>query len=159
MNITSIGHGKFTATNGVDTLSAEYERGKKGEDGKFHPHWNFRLNGVSYSEYIGKSDAIIVAERLLTEPIATPLSRDASIALQQRDNCVHGIVAIEIGEIIWRDLDEFLELINARLSPLPLCDVSYRAVGMSEDGLTLHLRVNGTIDTADLPEKEQMYDE
>lgn len=146
MEVKSLGHGQFTVSNGEDTIIAKYVRGKKGKDGRFHPCWSFDLNGFTWTASVSKEDAVRLSKKVLVEPYEFPMSREAALAFHRREGCVHGVVAVELGEIIHRDLEEFLDLINERLSEVPLCEISYRVVEISDDGLTLYIRVNGLLD-------------
>lgn len=148
MQITQKGYGKFLATNGIDVISAAFERGSKDSNGAFHPHWNLTLYGETTVAYVEKDAAVKLAAKILTEPQEKPLTDAEASAIQARDGCVHGIVGVTLGDMIDNDLDGFLDILNDKLTDALLCDISYRVAGFSEDGTVLHLRVSGCMDVA-----------
>lgn len=143
MKFTSPGFGQFQATNGVDTVTAVFARGTKDMDGAFHPHWDLTFNGVTTTAYVDKQGAVQLATKLLTAPIEKPLTDAEAGMLQTRDGAVHGIIAVDLCDLIHNDLDAVLDILNEKLTETLLCNISYRVVGFSEDGKTLHLRVSG----------------
>lgn len=74
MQITQKGYGKFLATNGIDVISAAFERGSKDSNGVFHPHWNLTLYGETTVAYVEKEAAVKLAAKMLTEPQEKPLT-------------------------------------------------------------------------------------
>ena len=146
MRFTSTGFGQFQATNGVDTVTAVFSRGTKDTDGTFHPHWDLTFNGETTPAYVDKQGAVQLATKLLTAPMEKPLTDAESDMLQTRDGTVHGIVAVDLCDLIDNDLDAVLDLLNEKLTERLLCDISYRVVGFSEDGKKLYLRVSGHSD-------------
>lgn len=145
MEIKSFGYGKFEATNGVDVVNAEFERGKKGEDGKFHPHWNLSINGHPSVFWGGKDETVEYIRKLIAQPMDEPLSTEKAQKIQEQDGTVHGIVSVELSEMIECDLEAFLNMLNERLTEALLSDIYYRAVGISLDGNYLFFRASGRI--------------
>lgn len=145
MHITSDGYGAFHATNGYDTVYAKYERGRKGPDG-YRPHWNLTVNGEIHTLYTDKASVLELVETMLTSPLSRPLTSAETSQMMQRDGEVHGIVRVSLSETIGRDLEEFLDMLNDRLSEEPLSNIEYHAVGTSPYGGYLFLRVSGSAD-------------
>lgn len=145
MLVTSDGYGAFHATNGFDTVYAKYERGRKGPDG-YHPHWNLTINGEVHTLYTNKNSVLELVETMLTSPLPRPLTSAETSQMSKRDGEVHGVVRVSLSEMIDRDLEEFLDMLNDRLSEEPLSNVEYHAVGISLDGNYLFLRVSGSAD-------------
>lgn len=144
MIIKANGFGKFEATNGLDVVTAEFERGKRVE-GKFHTHWNLLVNGKKKTYYVGKDEIMEIITNLLTKAIPAPLSTTETKRMFEEDGEVHGIVDCSINELIGSDLDDVLDMLNDRLSEESLCDLKYRVVGASEDGVTIQIRVSGKL--------------
>lgn len=145
MLITSDGFGAFHATNGYDTVYAKYERGRKGPDG-YRPRWNLTVNGDVHTLYMDKNSVLELVETMLTTPLSRPLTSAETFQMMQRDGEVHGIVRVSLSEMIGRDLEEFLDMLNDRLSEEPLSNIEYHAVGTSPYGDYLFLRVSGSAD-------------
>jgi len=146
MTFTSTGFGQFQATNGIDTVTAVFSRGTKDMDGVFHPHWDLTFNGETTTAYVDKQGAVQLATKLLTEPMEKPLTVAEAAAIQTRDGTVHGIIAVDLCDLIHNDLDAVLDILNEKLTESLLCNISYRVVGFSEDGKTLHICVSGNSD-------------
>ena len=146
MRFTSTGFGQFQATNGVDTVTAVFSRATKDMDGVFHPHWDLTFNGETTTAYVDKQGAVQLATKLRTAPMEKPLNDAESDTLQTRDGNVHGIISVDLCDLIHNDLDAVLDLLNEKLTESLLCDISYRVVGFSEDGKKLYLRVSGHSD-------------
>lgn len=145
MKITGHGYGKFEATNGIDLITALFERGKKGEDGKFHPHWNFTVNGRTTTFWGGKDDAVAHVTDLLTKPIERPLTREQAEADMSEAGVVHGIVSVTVGELLACDADGFPDMLSRKLCEVPLTSPCYHVVAVLEDGETLAIRVSGKL--------------
>lgn len=146
MRITDTGHGKFTATNGVDTLTAAFNRGCKDSAGKFHPHWRLTLNRETKIVHTDKAGAVQAATSLLCAPLSKPLSAEAALGILARDGMIHGVVAVLIHDLINHDLDGFLDILNEKLTDVLLSDMQYHVVAISEDGIILNIRVSGRVD-------------
>ena len=146
MKFTATGFGQFQATNGIDTVTAIYSRGTKDETGLFHPQWNLTFNGETTTAHVDKQGAIQLATKMLTEPMERPLTAEEAASIQTRDGMVHGIIAVDLCDLIHNDLDDVLDILNDRLTDALLCNISYCVVGFSEDGKALHLRVCGYSD-------------
>jgi len=146
MKITDTGHGVFVATNGIDTLTAVFSRGCKDDTGKYHPHWDLTLNGETTTVYTDKAGAVQTATSLLCAPLTNPLSAEDGLRIQERDGTVHGIVAVSLYDLIDHDLDDFLDILNEKLTDILLTDIHYHVVSVHDDGVTLHIRVSGLID-------------
>lgn len=146
MKITDTGHGKFTATNGIDILTAAFNRGCKDSTGNFHPHWTLTLNGEPTIVYTDKAGALQAATVLLCAPLSKPLSAEDTLRIQEKDSMVHGIVSVSIHDLIDHDLDDFLDILNEKLTDVLLSDMHYHVVAVQEDGITLNIRVSGHID-------------
>lgn len=87
-----------------------------------------------------------LVETMLTSPLSRPLTSAETSQMMQRDGEVHGIVRVSLSETIGRDLEEFLDMLNDRLSEEPLSNIEYHAVGTSPYGGYLFLRVSGSAD-------------
>ena len=148
MQLINDGYGAFHATNGYDTVYAKYERGRKSPDG-YRPHWNLTVNGEVHTLYTDKASVLELVETMLTSPLSRPLTCSETSQMSKCDGEVHGIVRVSLGEMVNRDLEEFLDMLNDRLSEEPLSNVEYHAVGISLDGNYLFLRVSGSADFLD----------
>lgn len=145
MKVTSNGFGKLEATNGIDVITAEFERGKKVE-GKFHTHWNLSINGKKKTVYAGKDEVMDMISDMLTKAIPAPLTEQATRKMFEEDGEVHGVIDFPLDDFIGNDLDDILDRMSSKLTEVTdLCDIRYHVVGVSDDGQTLQIRVSGKI--------------
>lgn len=149
MKIEQIGFGEFTATNGKDSIKAKYERGKRGDDGKIHPHWNLQIGSKTETVFMDKEKVTEYVTTLLTAPLKQPLERAAAEEIQKEDGVVHGIVLMDISEFVDNDEEGFLNLLIGKLCQESLCDIKYFIVAVGGDGETLNVRVEGKLAFAD----------
>lgn len=104
------------------------------------------MNGEVHTLYTDKASVLELIETMLTSPLPRPLTSSETAQMMKRDGEVHGIVKVSLYEIIDRDLEEFLDMVNNRLSEEPLSNIEYHAVGVPLDGNCLFLRVSGSAD-------------
>lgn len=145
MEIKSFGYGKFEATNGIDVVNAEFERGKKGEDGKFHPHWNLTINGHPSVFWGGKEEVVEYISKLIVWPLDAPLAIEKAREIQGMDGNVHGIIAVSIDEFLSMGRDDFPVFAAKRLCGQPLDNVSCYVTAALNDGRGVALRVSGVL--------------
>lgn len=149
MKIEQAGFGEFIATNGKDSIMAKYERGKRGDDGKIHPHWNLQIGSKTETVFMDKAEVTKYVTTLLTAPIKEPLKRAEAEEIQERDGFVHGIIFMDITEFVFNDVERILGLMNDRLCQESLCSITYFIVAVGGDGRTLSVRVEGKLAFAD----------
>lgn len=148
-------YSEFIATNGVDVITGKYERGVKGPDGKFHPHWNLTSDtGVTETLYLGKPEVLDHVAQLLCRPTAnTPFSEQEAERMQETEGSIHGIVAVELSEFASLDQEQMLDLLASRLTEAMITGPDYRVVGFDEQtGTTLYMRVSGQLGGEDWDE-------
>lgn len=149
MNVQSKGHGIFQATNGEDTATAKFVRGARGKDGHFHPKWFIRLNnGRERAIEGGKAEAVEAVRKLLFDPLEAPMSLEeirAMIKDERSENVIHGIIAVELYDLVANDLEWLNDLATLSLTDtVDLQNIGYHVVG--GNGSTVLIRVSGTID-------------
>ena len=143
MIIRSVRHGYLTATNGPDTMTAEYERGLKFQDG-YRPHWNIMLNGhVLEPVYGGRTDVEAMMERLLVLPSPSPMEVGQANAMFSATGMVRGILCIPLKDLMTLSAGEKLASLNRMLTPVRLWNIQCHAVGTSEDGNSVYIRISG----------------
>lgn len=144
IKIQQLGYGKFTATNGHDIVAAEFERGKKGEDKKFHPCWNLTYNGRITSRHETDKDGITeIVNQMLMAPGNNPITDQEAQDQLLHDGCVHGIVSVSLDELQAAPLDPKALLTRVCVTAADYKVVSLCVVGMSDEGRDLFFRVAG----------------
>lgn len=148
MKVKSIGWGQMTATNGVDTLQARYQRGARGEDGEFHAHWHISDGKMLEGNVQGREAVLRFFESALVKPNPCPLSPDTVATMYRLYDHVFGIVEMPLATLMSLSSEDCVQLMMAKLSSVPLKDVQYRVVGFDdEDGESLYIRVSGIMDS------------
>lgn len=143
MEVTNTGFGKFSATNGIDIVTAAYEKGKKTAAG-YRTHWKLLFNGrdekVVYGDRAAAEDA---ARAFLEKPNKDPMTLSKIKEQMDKDGQIHCIIQM--------DLEHMLKMGNAQvrfemtrqllgdLTDLCIEQLSYIVVAAQEKTLTLRL--------------------
>lgn len=149
MEVTNTGFGKFSATNGIDLVTAAYEKGKKTATG-YRTHWKLLFNGrdeqVVYGDRAAAED---MARVFLEKPNKDPMTLDKMKEQMSKDGHIHCIIQM--------DLDDMLEMgiVKARLemarqllgntNDLSIEQLSYTVVAVQGKILCLRLSAKAKI--------------
>ena len=94
---------------------------------------------------------------LLDEPLSNSAIRQYLLA--NDGDCIKGVVAIELSDLIDNDLEGVLDLMSEKLTDtVLLTNIEYAVVGFDGE-TTLHMEVSGEVSQMDLEDDEPDEDE
>lgn len=134
MKTEQLGYGHIKVTNGYQSITAKFERGTKGQDGVFHPHYLLTFeNGLTNVVYMNRQELDEYLHNLLEVPRSSPMTKKDALEMQKRDGCISGIVGVYVNELLDSDIDTFLDTLNNRLCEVTLHSIEYYSIAVCDD--------------------------